>query len=261
MVEPGASNDAHFTVLAVGCIAALISATGHEAVGHGLTCLAVGGRITLLTTTHFQCDGGSALVDAAGPAMNLVLAGLGALGLGLFRRSAPALRLFFLALCAFNIFWFAGEALRSSLTTIDDEAALARDLDWPAWWRGACLVSALAIYAAGVWRLVDPVRRFALGPTDTDGATRARMLLAGGAVALAVAGACWARDRTGGGWEGLLSVGAASAPLLISARVAVRRGPLGEPAAVRASAVWMGLAIAGLVLFCLTQGRGVGPQA
>ena len=145
MVEPGPSNDNLLTVLAVGAVAALISAAGHEAAGHGLTCLAVGGRITLLTTTHFQCDGGGAVVDAAGPAMNLALAGLGALGLGLSRRGAPALRLFFLALCAFNIFWFAGEALRSSLTTIDDEAALARDLDWPTWWRGACLASALAI--------------------------------------------------------------------------------------------------------------------
>jgi hypothetical protein len=254
-----APRDDPYTLPAIGVVAALASATGHEALGHGVACVAVGGRITLLTTTHFQCAGGPPLVDAAGPAMNLVLAALGAIGLGLVRR--PALKVFFLALLAFNAFWFAGEALRSSLTHEDDEWALALRLGWPSWWRPACLAFAVAIYAVAVRRLVGPLRACGLGPGEGAAGARSLRLLAGGAVALGIAGACWARDPVGGAFEGVLSIAGASAPLLISARLARQRGPSGEPTALPRSAAWIGLAIAVLVVFCLTQGRGYGQEA
>jgi lysylphosphatidylglycerol synthetase-like protein (DUF2156 family) len=251
-----ATQDDPVTLVAVGCIAALVSAAGHEALGHGASCLAVGGQITLLTTTHFKCLNGSPLVDAAGPAMNLILAALGAVGFR-FAGRWPALRLFFLALAVFNTFWFAGEALRSSLSPLDDEAALARTLDWPPAWRPICFITALVLYWLGVASFVEPLREEA--PVQALASpSRAAILLAGGCAALALAGLCWRKDPIGGAIEGLLSVGAASAPILLSARAAARRGPVGQTVVIRASALWVGLALTALILFSLTQGRGFG---
>ncbi|MGC1303955.1 MAG: hypothetical protein WA840_16435, partial [Caulobacteraceae bacterium] len=177
-------QDDRWTLLAIGCLAALASAAGHEAVGHGLTCIAVGGRIALLTTTHFQCAGGAPLVDAAGPGMNLLLAALGAFGFRFARPSTPWLRLFFLALAAFNTFWFAGEALRSSLTHVDDEAALARTLGWPPAWRPACFAVAIGLYWWAVAYFAPPLREVSAGRGKAGALSLAAMVLLGGALAL-----------------------------------------------------------------------------
>ncbi len=189
--------------------------------------------------------------------MNLILAVLGALGFRLTKEK-PSLRLFCLTLAVFNTFWFAGEALRSSLSQLDDEAALARTLGWPPAWRPACFATAVAVYWLGVASFVWPLRE-AAAPEQTLGRTsRAAVLLAGGSAALALMGLCWRIDPIGGAMEGLLSVGAASAPILLSARVAERRGPSEQPVAIPASVLWVGLAFAALILFGLTQGRGFG---
>lgn len=256
MQAPGTAQDDGRALLALGCIAALSSAAGHEALGHGLSCLAVGGEITLLTTTHFRCSHGGPVVDAAGPAMNLLLAALGAWGFR-FIRSRPSLRLLFLTLAVFNTFWFAGEALRSSLSQLDDEAALARTLGWPPAWRPACLLGAVALYWLGVASFVRPLRESSVAQAHGS-ALRVAVLLAGGGAALALTGLCWRRDPIGGALEGLLSVGAASAPIVLSARTADRRGPIGRPVAIPASATWVAFALAALLLFGLTQGRGYG---
>ena len=82
------SHDSRVTLLALGGIAGLVSAVGHEAIGHGGACLAVGGTVTLLTATHFACSGGNVLVDAAGPLANMVLAFIGAVGLAKMPRAS-----------------------------------------------------------------------------------------------------------------------------------------------------------------------------
>jgi hypothetical protein len=253
-------NDDRKTLLAIGCVAALASAAGHEAIGHGVTCLAVGGPVTLLTTTHFKCAGGSPVVDAAGPVMNLLLAVSGTLGFRLAPPHAPSLRLFLLTLAIFNTFWFAGEALRSSLSWLDDEAAVARTLGWSAAWRPICFALAVAVYWLGVAGFAEPLREGV--PHQVHAVTsRAVFLLAGGAAALAFAGFCWRRDPMGGALEGFLVVAAASAPILLSARAAARLGPVGEPFEAPASIPWVGLALVVLSLFSLTQGRGLGRLA
>lgn len=66
------------------------------------------------------------------------------------------------AVLAFNLFWFAGEALRAAVYPIDDEAALARTLHWPSWWHPLCVVLAFTSYLLGV-RLLMPVFRSVAG--------------------------------------------------------------------------------------------------
>lgn len=54
------------TVIAAGVLAATLAAICHETLGHGLGCIGVGGRITLLTSIWFQCKGATSLTDAGG---------------------------------------------------------------------------------------------------------------------------------------------------------------------------------------------------
>ena len=42
------------TVIAVGVLAATLAAVCHETLGHGLGCIVVGGRITLLTSIYLR---------------------------------------------------------------------------------------------------------------------------------------------------------------------------------------------------------------
>ena len=60
------------TLVAVSAVSFIVACVAHEAIGHGGMCLAVGGRIRLLTSVYFSGTNGGALTDAAGPLMNLV---------------------------------------------------------------------------------------------------------------------------------------------------------------------------------------------
>ena len=58
------------TVAAVGLLAMCIVTFDHEALGHGGLCLALGGHITLLTTSLFACDHRTIWLAPAGPAIS-----------------------------------------------------------------------------------------------------------------------------------------------------------------------------------------------
>jgi hypothetical protein len=59
--KPPALRDDLPTVVAAGVLTATLAALCHETLGHGLGCLAVGGRITLLTSIWFRCHGAKSL--------------------------------------------------------------------------------------------------------------------------------------------------------------------------------------------------------
>jgi hypothetical protein len=92
------------TVIAVGVLAATLVAVCHETLGHGLGCIVVGGRITLLTSIYFRCLGATALTDAAGPLGNFV-GGIAAFALLSLRTSGQTTRLLLILFGAFNLFW------------------------------------------------------------------------------------------------------------------------------------------------------------
>ncbi len=256
------SQDSRVTLLALGGIAGLVSAVCHEAIGHGGACLAVGGEVTLLTATHFACLGGSSLVDMAGPLANVVLAVIGAIGLVTIPRVSLQWRLFFLAIAVFNTFWFAGECVRSSLTSMDDEAAIARAFNWPFYWRPLCLGLALGIYRFGLKSFVNPIRSVGLSPSSSKARfSRMVILFLGGVSALVIAGVCWQKNPLNGGIEGALPIGVACLPILFSVKVAKRLGPIGEASTVKFSPSLIGVSILLLIIFALTQGRGIGRLA
>jgi len=82
-VNAAATKDDAATIGAISLVAMCLVTFDHEALGHGGTCLAAGGRILELTSAIFRCDLRSPWIAPAGPIANLVM---GTLALALSRR-------------------------------------------------------------------------------------------------------------------------------------------------------------------------------
>jgi len=64
------------TIAAIAVVVYAATSVIHEVVGHGGACLATGGRMAGMSAVHFQCDGGGAIVVAAGGTLMNIVAGL-----------------------------------------------------------------------------------------------------------------------------------------------------------------------------------------
>jgi hypothetical protein len=242
------------TLGAVGTLAAMTAALGHEALGHGGACLLTGGEITLLSVIWFRCAGGGAVTDLAGPLGGL-LAGLA--GMALAKWAPPRAvraRLFGLMLGAFALFWFSTQLLSDAGKQREDWVGVAAAAHWPEVWRVVAVLAGLLAYAAVlrlVWHLVNDI--------GAGAQARRRFLTpyAVGAVALVACAAL--RPRDGSAMEtaqvfGLAPLGfvwAATRPSLAS----------GSGANVARSWPWIAAAVSGLVIYAALFGRGVGRLA
>jgi hypothetical protein len=183
----------------MGSLAFMSACVAHEAAGHGGACLITGGRVLLLTSVYFRCTPGRAVVDAAGPLMNLAVAGL---AMSIVRRSRPvgSWRPLAALVVAFNALWGAGYFLFSAVTDKGDWAFVLRDFHAEPRWVWRILFGVL-----GIWLYGKALR--ATSPHLPRGAPLAWAYVAGGAVALASA---------------TLSAG----PILPALREAAQEGPL-----------------------------------
>jgi hypothetical protein len=132
------------TLGAIAAVAFIVACVSHEAVGHGGMCLAVGGRVTLLTSVYFHCANGGPLTDAAGPLMNLIVGA--ACWLFVRRRALPLeSRLFFVLAMAFNLFWGAGYFIFSAVANTGDWAFVLAGLSLEPRWLWRLLLGALGV--------------------------------------------------------------------------------------------------------------------
>jgi hypothetical protein len=230
MMRVGAKDDG-WTLAAAGIAAACLASIAHEAVGHGGACLAVGGKVTLLTATRFACNQGNILVDLAGPLMNLISA---AVALALLRTgwgALPAARLFLIMVGALNLCWFAGEMVAAPFADGYDQATIARQLGWSPVWKPVSAALGVAFYAATIAYLAVQWRQqIVLG--DTPGQLRLRFGIAYSAatVSFLLAGASWARNPRYGALEAFLTIGVAAAPLWLSLGLRAPPGHQATPA-------------------------------
>jgi hypothetical protein len=143
-------RDDPLTLVCIGVVAGCLSSVAHEAIGHGGTCIAVGGRITLLTSVYFRCTGGGPITDAGGPLGNLALAAICWMLLQGKRSATPPLWLLLVLLMAFNGFWASGYFVYSGVLDTGDWAFAARDFFtagmWQ--WRPIAVVLGVALYVA-----------------------------------------------------------------------------------------------------------------
>lgn len=244
---PGWGDDA-LTVVAIGVLAASLAAVIHEGLGHPLGCIAVSGRVRLVTSIYFRCAGAKPFTDVAGPLGGLV-GGLAALATLTLAKLGPRMRLFVFALTAFTLFWFGGQLAVQAITNTDDWAFLARDLHWPEPVRLALAAGGVVIY--------DTTRRL-MAPTAVQMGRKTILLMyMAGVVSACIAGLAWAPERWGGFKEALVAIGVAPLGLLL-----LRTADADNlRQTISRSWTWIATSAIGYGLFLAVLGRGLGPLA
>ena len=253
---PRAASDDPATVIAAGILAATLAALCHETLGHGLACVGVGGRIILLTSIWFQCQGATSLTDAGGPLASLV-AGAAAFALLSLDISRGVARFVLILFGALSLFWFAGQLIDHALINGDDWGFIARRNSWPWIWRPIAATIGVAAYAAAIG-----LSRALLRRKDAPGRNAIRLAYAAGAASAVIAGLMWRPEPIRSALEGFLTLGIAPLGLLVAARRAGgdADGITLVPPMAR-SWRWIAVSLVVFAIFLFVQARGLGSLA
>jgi hypothetical protein len=247
-------NDA-ITVAAVSLLAMCLVTFDHEALGHGGLCLALGGRITLLTTSLFACEPRTILLAPAGPLMNIFMGTLALMLTGFVPRNRPALRLFLILVTAFSYFWEGGYVVQAMIERKGDMYyAFRYVLGEPSpGGRVALAIPGVILYVAG-WALTSKaLTRLGLEARATQGVARTVWFAAtlGALAAASLSSHGWSNTR-----DGVMEIGLASCPLLLMSFPSLDNN--GSAFAVTRSRRIIILAVVVFAVFATTMGRGLG---
>ncbi|HEX8569060.1 MAG TPA: hypothetical protein VF699_03935 [Caulobacteraceae bacterium] len=242
------------TLSSLGVLAALAAALGHEALGHGGTCMLMGGEVTLLTVIWFRCAGGGVLTDVGGPIGGL-LVGLVGLGMAAWApRLAIRARLAGLLLGSFALLWFSAQLVVNGLSATGDWGGAALQAAWPTVWRPVAVLAGVIGYAALMriaWLLARSI--------DPGVQPRRRFLVPYMAGALAVIACAALRTGDGSALEAARAVGLAPLGyLFVHARTWQAPRSAGP---VASSWPWIMGATAALAIYAAIFGPGLGRLA
>ena len=201
------SVDDQPTLAALGVLSFAVGDVSHEALGHGLATLAVGGKAVLLTTCYFTSSGNySRWIPAAGGLMNLAV-GLGSLAaFRLFSRLGPVLRYFLVLVAAFNLFFAFGYPAYSGIAQFGDWAAVISGVE-PHWlWRVLLVVVAVAGYYGSMKLIARAIAPFAGTAGVLPHAARLGRITLIPYVASMIL-ACLAGSLNPNGWRTMLTAG------------------------------------------------------
>ena len=142
------------TLVAIAIVAYALANVIHEGLGHGATCVAVGGRLRAFSAIHAECaaegEGRNVLVTAAGTLANLFA---GATAWVLLRRQEARLtsqRYFLWLFMTLNLLQGTGYWLFSGVASVGDWAHIIADLE-PRWLYRAILAT---LGGAGYWAVI-----------------------------------------------------------------------------------------------------------
>ena len=151
MANPSDRAIDRVTLVAIAIVAYALANVIHEGLGHGATCVAVGGRLRALSAIHADCDAEGksrdVLVTAAGTLANLFA---GATAWLLLRRQEARLttqRYFLWLFMTLNLLQGTGYWLFSGVADVGDWAHLIAELE-PRWLYHAILAM---LGGAGYW--------------------------------------------------------------------------------------------------------------
>ena len=131
---------------ALGILAYAASMMTHEALGHGVYCLAAGGRNTGLTAWAELCNVHPAGIEAAGPGLQFAAGLLAWLVLRRLSPDAARLRFFFWLFMVFDLFISSGYVAFSGVTNFGDAAVIIAGLRPQVVWRGVLVLLGAATY-------------------------------------------------------------------------------------------------------------------
>ncbi len=251
-------NTDGYTVAAIALTAMCVVTFDHEALGHGGVCLAIGGRIEVLTSSIFRCTVRSVLIDPAGPLANLIVGSLALLlTRGIPHRLAAA-RLLLTLVAALSLFWESGYLIKAMLRRNGDLYFAAEDLlgEPSIGWRIMGAGVGVILYVI-ITRWVSRALT-ALFPGDNAARRVARLAWTAATVGAALA----AIFNVGYGWAGfrdaVLEIGAGSAPLLFMPRMSGAAAPATETSVPLRRDGWaIGLSMGLYALFVATLGCGL----
>jgi hypothetical protein len=255
------SQDDFLTLAAMGIIAFVIADVAHEALGHGLATLAVGGQPVLLTTSYFSSSGSlSRWIPAGGGIANAIFGGLFVLALRLAKTLSPHMRYFLVLGVAFNLLFAAGYPFYSGIAAFGDWAAVISGLS-PAWmWRVLLVVVSVASYFFSMLLLANMMRPFCGSPQALTRLHRITLV----PFLAALAAACVAGALNPRGWINVLTAAAPAAAgafglTLLDKFVAVCSPDPAVPSAgpISRSMGWIAVAVVVLALFVGVMGPGI----
>ncbi|TXF75016.1 hypothetical protein [Chryseobacterium sp.] len=117
------SNILHsLTLIFIGVLAYIFADIVHEAIGHGLTSLILGNRITLLSSVYFRSQPHSFITDAFGPLLNLFVGILLLIVLKKISFSEFYVKPLFIIAYLFQMFWFSWMCIYAAVTDSGDLA-------------------------------------------------------------------------------------------------------------------------------------------
>jgi hypothetical protein len=250
------SRNDRLTAASIGAIAVCLVTADHEAFGHGGACLALGGHIEVLTSSIFRCDLRSDWIDGAGPLGNFIGGAIAAILARLVPPRLVALKLFLIAVAAMSFFWEGAYLVDAMLTQKGDLYFFALF----ALGRSLALWQRLSFAAGGVVLYVITIRLtsralLAMWPDAAAARGVARHVWLGATLTAAIAALFYAGHGIADFRDAVLESGVASLPLLF-----IPRGPSGGETGVTLARnpFVIGAAVATVVIFAATLGRGAG---
>ncbi len=138
------------TLLAIACAAFFVADVAHEGLGHGGMCVALGGRLRLLSTTYVNCSIRARSIDGAGPGVGIMVALLAWAWLRWVTPRSRNLRVFLCLTFAFTIFWNVGYMVYSGFLQRGDLEFVIAGLEPTSGWHIALLVCGIVLYAAAM---------------------------------------------------------------------------------------------------------------
>ena len=154
-------RDNALTLIALGDLAFILADTTHEALGHGLATLAVGGVPVLLTSSYLSTSGHySRWIPAAGGIANVIVGLIALVCTRPARKAAPSLLYFLILVAAFNLLFAAAYPFYSGVALFGDWASVIAGLA-PAWvWRALLIVCSVSLYLLFLSLLAFAIRPF-----------------------------------------------------------------------------------------------------
>lgn len=235
------------TYSTVGVSAYVIADFIHEVIGHGGTCLLLGNKITLLTSVYFKSTPGNIFVDIGGPIANLIFAALTLLILNKAKKLFAILLLTHLSI--YNLFWFVGTILHSSVSKNGDWTFAVQELNIATYQNYILAITGILLYIFSTQFLIRRLRKVVKENSLTKQDFVLPFLFA--SISAFVAGVFFTSDRLHSGLEGLLEM-AASIPILFL------RLPYADTNKSYRADYKLVFAVGILyLLFCLTLGQGI----
>lgn len=264
MAAASSQRDSALVVIGLGVIAYVAETMLHEAVGHGVTCVATGGRVTLLYPLGMRCSVVSPAMVAAGPVMNFLAGATCWLMLAKTNALRGNARYLVWLFMVFNLLVAAGYVAVGGLMNFGDWAYLIAGLEPSIAWRAASVLVAAGLYYAFLRIVAAEYYRFT-GPSGLTSPRLYRLTLLPAAAACVVACAAAALSPTAKSIALELAVATTLVPgfsLLAAADLlgSMARKQAPDPARVTWSIPWLAIALVVGTVFVALVGPGIGSR-